>query len=77
MPEYEFVVVDLVRYAPRAEIEIWMDAGSCEGLLDGNKQMHALLKEKKYKVKYHEYPGGHNYTSWRNDIWRGLEALFR
>jgi enterochelin esterase family protein len=77
LPEHEFVVVDLVRYAPPPEIDIWMNAGRYEWLLDSNRQMYALLKEKQYKVKYHEYSGGHNYTSWRNDIWRGLEALFR
>ena len=77
MPEHQFVVVDLVRYTPPPEIEIWMDTGRYEWLLDNNRQMVALLKEKQYKVKYHEYSGGHNYTSWRDDIWRGLEALFR
>jgi enterochelin esterase family protein len=77
VPEHEFVVVDLVRYIPRPKIDIWMDAGYYEWLLEGNRQMVALLKEKKYKVKYHEFSGGHNYTSWRNDIWRGLEALFQ
>ncbi len=54
-----------------------MDAGHYEWLLDSNRQMYALLKEKKYKVKYHEFSGGHNFTAWRDDIWRGLEALFR
>ncbi len=77
LPEHEFVVVDLVRYTPRPEIDIWMNAGRYEWLLDGNRQMYALLKEKNYKVKYHEFSGGHNYTAWRDDIWRGLEALFR
>ena len=75
-PDYQFVVVDLVHYAPRPEIDIWMDAGRFEWLLDGNRQMYALLKEKEYRVKYHEFSGGHNYTAWRNDIWHGLEALF-
>jgi len=23
-----------------------------------------------------EYIGGHNYTSWRDDVWRGLEVMF-
>jgi enterochelin esterase-like enzyme len=77
LPEHEFVVVDLVRYAPPPEIDLWMDTGRYEWLLDGNREMYALLKEKEYKVKYHEFSGGHNYTSWRDDIWRGLEALFR
>jgi enterochelin esterase family protein len=77
VPEHQFVVVDLIRYAPSPEIDIWMDAGIYEWLLDGNRQMHNLLKEKKYKVKYHEFSGGHNFTAWRDDIWRGLESLFR
>jgi enterochelin esterase family protein len=77
LPEHQFVVVDLVRYTPPPGIDIWMNAGRYEWLLDSNRQMYALLKEKKYQVKYHEYSGGHNYTSWRDDIWRGLEALFR
>jgi enterochelin esterase-like enzyme len=77
MPEHQFVVVDLVRYAPRPDISIWMDTGRYEWLLDNNRQMYDLLQEKKYNVKYHEYSGGHNFTSWRDDIWRGLEALFR
>jgi enterochelin esterase-like enzyme len=76
-PNFENVVVDLVRYAPRAEIDIWMDAGRMESLLEGNRQMYSLLEEKKYRVKYHEYSGGHNYTSWRNDIWYGLEMLYK
>jgi enterochelin esterase family protein len=76
-PEYQFVVVDLVRYAQRPEIDIWMDAGRLEWLLEGNRQMYTLLKEKKYRVKYREFSGGHNYTAWRDDIWHGLEALFR
>jgi enterochelin esterase family protein len=38
--------------------------------------MHALLEEKGYHLTYREYPGGHNYTAWRDDLWLGLEALF-
>ncbi len=75
-PDYQFVVVDLVRHAPPPGIEIWMDAGRLEWLLDGNRQMYALLQEKQYRVKYCEFSGGHNYTSWRNDLWHGFEALY-
>ena len=77
LPDHQFVTVDLVRYTPPPDIEIWMDVGKYEGLLEGNRQMVALLKEKKFNVKYYEYPGAHNYTSWRNDVWRGLEVLFK
>ncbi len=77
LSEYETVVADLIRYMPRPKMEIWMDAGKYEWLLENNQQIHSLLKEKNYKVKYHEFPGGHNFTSWRNEIWRGLETLYR
>jgi enterochelin esterase-like enzyme len=77
IPEYQYVVTDLVRYLPPPEINIWMDAGRLEWLLEGNREMVALMQDKKYKTIYHEYSGGHNYTSWRNDVWRGLEALFK
>jgi enterochelin esterase-like enzyme len=75
-PEYEFAIVDLIRYAPRPEIRVWMDTGCLEWLLEGNRKMYALLRKKNYNVSYHEYSAGHNYTAWRNDIWLGLEHLF-
>ena len=75
-PDYQFVVVDLVKCTPPPEIDIWMDAGRLDWLLDGNRQMFALLKDKNYHVKYHEFSGGHNFTAWRDDIWHGLEALY-
>ena len=75
-PDYQFVVVDLVKCAPPPEIDIWMDAGCLDWLLDGNREMYALLKEKNYPVKYCEFSGGHNFTAWRDDIWHGLEALY-
>jgi len=77
LQEHELVVMDLIKYAPPADIDIWMDAGRYEWLLDANRKMFSLLKEQLYNVRYHEFSGGHNYTAWRDDIWRGLEALFR
>jgi enterochelin esterase-like enzyme len=35
-----------------------------------------LLHEKGYDVTFREYNGSHNYTSWRDDVGRGLEVLF-
>jgi enterochelin esterase-like enzyme len=76
-PDYQSVVMDLVRYAPPPDIGIWMDAGKLEWLLEGNRQMVALLKEKKYRVSFHEFSGGHNFTSWRDDLGHGLESLYK
>ena len=72
----ELVIMDLVRHFPVQPLKVWMDVGRFEGLLSANQEMYALMVEKGYQVSYREYPGGHNYTSWRDDIWRGLEYLF-
>jgi enterochelin esterase family protein len=70
------VVWELVRGFPSRLVKIWMDVGQYEPLKHSNREMHALLQEKGYDVTYREFAGGHNYTSWKNDVWRGLESVF-
>jgi len=72
----DFAVVDLVQHQQSQNINIWMDVGQLDILLEDNRQMQKLLDEKGYAVSYREYTGGHNYTAWRDDVWRGLEAMF-
>jgi enterochelin esterase-like enzyme len=72
----DFAIVDLVRHGQAQGIEIWMDVGRLDTLLEDNRKMHARLQEKKYQVAYREFSGGHNYTAWRDDLWHGLEAMF-
>ncbi len=72
----DFSVVDLVRHGQGRSVNLWMDVGTLEFLLEDNRAMHALLIEKGYQVTYREYAGGHNFTAWRNDVWRGMEVLF-
>lgn len=74
--EHDTVVWNLVRHSPVPSLKIWTDVGRYEWLLDCNRQMHELLVAKGYDVTYREHNGGHNYPSWRNDLWRGLEHLF-
>ena len=76
MPGHDFVIFDLLRQASVKPLHIWMDAGRYEGLLECNRRMNQLLVGKGYHVTYREYSGGHNYPSWREDLWRGLEALY-
>lgn len=68
--------VDLVEYGPSRPLRIWMDVGRYEELLESNRRTLALLQGRGYDVTYREYNAGHNYTAWRDDLWRGLEALF-
>jgi len=72
----DFAIVDLVRLGQAQRIEIWMDVGRLDTLLEDNRKMHALLQEKKYQVAYREFSGGHNYSAWRDDLWHGLQAMF-
>jgi enterochelin esterase family protein len=35
-----------------------------------------MLNQMGYPLTYREYHAGHNYPAWRDEIWRGLEALY-
>jgi len=72
----ESVVVDLVRYLPVAPVKLWLDCGSMDFLFEANRKMQALLEEKGYEMSYFENNGAHNYATWRDCLWRGLEYLF-
>lgn len=69
-------VVDLIRYAPLSEVKIWMDVGKLEWLLEDNRRMQPVLKDKGYDVTYRETGGAHNYTTWRNSLGDALETMF-
>jgi enterochelin esterase family protein len=71
----DFVAVDLIRHAP-ARPKIYMDCGTLDFLLKDNRRMLPLLRERRFDLTYHEYGGAHNYTSWRDNVHRGLETIF-
>jgi enterochelin esterase-like enzyme len=68
--------VDLVRFGQGRNLQIWMDVGTLDELIEDNRRMIALLDKRQYNVTYREFSAGHNYTAWRDDVWRGLEAMF-
>jgi enterochelin esterase family protein len=68
--------VDFIRFGQGRDLEIWMDVGALDDLLEDNRRMIALLDRRQYNVSYREFSAGHNYTAWRDDIWRGLEVMF-
>jgi enterochelin esterase-like enzyme len=75
---FDMVVFDLVQKGEMLPLRIWMDVGMYDlaGLLDSNRRMQAVLNRQGYPITYREYPGGHNYPAWKDDIWQGLEALY-
>jgi enterochelin esterase family protein len=72
----DFVVFDLARQTPRRPLDVWMDCGRFEVLLEGNQRMAPLLATSGHRVEYREYNAGHNYPAWRDDLWRGLQWIF-
>lgn len=72
----DFSIFDLVDREQVPQIKIWMDIGRYDFLYSINQRMHSILIEKGYDVKYHEVNGGHNYTTWRNNLPQGLEYFF-
>lgn len=78
LPAWDLVIFDLLRYSPTKPLHICMDVGlyDFKMLIDANRRMKVALEEKGYRFHYREYPAGHNYPAWRDEVWRGLEALF-
>lgn len=72
----DFAAVDLIRCKQSRQIDIWMDVGRFDGLLEDNRRLQPILQGNGYNVTYHEFTGGHNYTCWQNELPRALEALY-
>jgi enterochelin esterase-like enzyme len=77
-PGYDLVVYDLVRSADPDKLHIWMDAGvyDFQHLLESNRRISTLLQERGFDLWYREYPAGHNYTAWRDELAAGFSHLF-
>ena len=73
---YQTSALELVEQGAARPLRLWLDVGRYEWLLESNRRAHDLLQARGYDVAYREYNAGHNYTAWRDDLWRGLEALF-
>lgn len=73
---HDLVAVDLIKHQQAHTMNLWMSIGHYDWLLEDNRRMQPILRENGYDVTYHEFFGGHNYTSWRDDIPRGLEHHF-
>jgi enterochelin esterase-like enzyme len=77
--DFESVVFDLVRWGDIRPIRLWMDVGVYDipALLLANRRLNSLLESRGYPVVYREFNAGHNYPAWRDEVWRGLEYLFK
>lgn len=72
----DFSIFEMIERPHVPPIQIWMDVGRFDFVYDANQRIHRILVEKGYNVAYREINGGHNYTTWRNDLPNGLIDLF-
>lgn len=71
-----WIVYDLVRHLPHTSLKLWFNVGTYDFLYPENQTMVRHLETHGYPVSYKENNGGHNYTTWRDDLPAGLQTLF-
>ena len=64
----EMPLVQLIRLKDKLPIKIWQDVGKYEWLLERNRRLNELLREKGYDVMYREFSAGHNFTAWADQL---------
>ena len=75
---FDMVVFDLLEHGLVRPLKVWLDIGHYDlpGILESNRRMRDILAGRGYSIFHREYNAGHNYPAWRDELWRGLEALF-
>jgi enterochelin esterase family protein len=57
-----------VKRASRKTLDVYLDCGTFEHLLDSNRAMRDALAGKGYRLKYQEFDEGHSWGNWRARI---------
>jgi enterochelin esterase-like enzyme len=70
------VIWELIENQLTLPLDFWLNIGTFDLLYQANKSFRTLLDQKGYAFMYKEYAGGHNYTSWRNELAEGLIYQF-
>jgi enterochelin esterase family protein len=70
------VIWELIENQLTLPLDFWLNIGTFDFLYQANKSFRTLLDQKGYAFMYKEYAGGHNYTSWRNELAEGLIYQF-
>ena len=74
-PETPTLVETLFSYS-QPPLQIWQDVGVYEWLYPYNQAFHQQLTSAGYDVAYREFNGGHNYTSWADQLPNALRHIF-
>jgi enterochelin esterase-like enzyme len=61
-----------------SHLKLWIAMGGKEDIAHDNCQrMLAKFNELNVKFTYHEYPGGHTWPVWRNNLYLFSQQLFQ
>jgi enterochelin esterase-like enzyme len=76
---HDSVIFEWIKKFDLRSIRIWMDVGVYDfvDLLEANRRLYPQMVGRGYDVTYQEFPAGHNYPAWRNEVWQGLEVMFK
>jgi enterochelin esterase-like enzyme len=76
-PQYEYWKNNVDRINANLK-QLWISQGGKEDIAWQNCQiMRSKLDEMKIKYSYSEYPGGHSWPVWRNNIFNFAQVLFK
>jgi len=75
--QYEFMKANLDKINGNLK-QLWISMGGKEDIAYNNCQtMMSKFDELKVKYTYSEYPGGHTWPVWRNNLYNFAQLLFR
>lgn len=60
--------IAMVGRGSRKPVDVYLDCGTFESLLESNRAMRDALKGKGYQVRYREFNEGHSWGNWRAHI---------
>lgn len=76
-PQYDFMKVNAAMINSNLK-SLWISMGGKEDIAYNNcKTMLGKLDEMRIKYTYSEYPGGHTWPVWRNNLYNFAQLLFK
>jgi len=76
-PQYDFIKANVAAINNNLK-QLWISQGGKEDIAYNNcKVMLGKFDEMKIKYTYSEYPGGHTWPVWRNNIFKFAQVLFK
>ena len=61
-------VMAAARRGSSLRLPIWIDVGNADPFRPSDTRMATLLRESGHTVRFHVWPGGHNFDYWRQHI---------